>query len=99
MALGNHGWGLHIDRMHKDPYAPQILYKVLLEKFLAGGTTAAQLEGFFLSVTWQLANRAAKAEVPYKHAELLLNEKLERLLVELVVHSFARLEICDLYVR
>ena len=39
---------------------------------MAGGTSAAQLEGFLSSVTWELANRAAKAEVPYKHAELLL---------------------------
>ena len=58
--------------IHPLDSGPQILYKVMLEKFLAGGTTAAQLESFFASVTWELANRAAKSEVPYKHAELLL---------------------------
>ena len=58
--------------IHPLDAGPQILYKVMLEKFLNGGTTAAQLESFFASVTWELANRAAKAEVPYKHAELLL---------------------------
>ena len=58
--------------IHPLDSGPQILHKVMLEKFLAGGTTAAQLEGFFASVTWELANRAAKSEVPYKHAELLL---------------------------
>ena len=58
--------------IHPLDSGPQILYKVMLEKFLSGGTTAAQLEDFFASVTWELANRAAKSEVPYKHAELLL---------------------------
>ena len=58
--------------IHPLDSGPQILHKVMLEKFLAGGTTSAQLESFFSSVTWELANRAAKSEVPYKHAELLL---------------------------
>ena len=58
--------------IHPLDAGPQILHKVMLEKFLLGGTTAAQLEDFFASVTWELANRAAKSEVPYKHAELLL---------------------------
>ena len=44
----------------------------MLEKFLVEGTTATQLESFFASVTWELANRAAKSEVPYRHAELHL---------------------------
>ena len=58
--------------IHPLDSGPQILYKVMLQKFLMGGTSAKQLEGFFNSVTWELANRAAKSELPYKHAELLL---------------------------
>ena len=58
--------------IHPLDSGPQILFKVMLEKFLAGGTTAKQLEDFFSSVTWELANRAAKSELPYKHAELML---------------------------
>ena len=58
--------------IHPLDSGPQILFKVMLEKFLAGGTTAKQLEDFFSSVTWELANRAAKSELPYKHSELML---------------------------
>jgi len=58
--------------IHPLDSGPQILHKVMLEKFLLGGTSAAQLESFFASVTWELANRAAKTEVPYKHSELLV---------------------------
>jgi hypothetical protein len=58
--------------IHPLDSGPQILFKVMLEKFLGGGTSAKQLEDFFSSVTWELANRAAKSELPYKHAELML---------------------------
>ena len=58
--------------IHTLDSGPQILFKVMLEKFLAGGTTAKQREDFFSSVTWELANRAAKSELPYKHSELML---------------------------
>ena len=58
--------------IHPLDSGPQILFKVMLEKFLEGCATAKQLEDFFSSVTWELANRAAKRELPYKHAELML---------------------------
>ena len=58
--------------IHPLDSGPQILFKVMLEKFLGGGTSAKQLEDFFSSVTWELANRAAKSELPYKHAKLML---------------------------
>ena len=58
--------------IHPLDSGPQILFKVMLEKFLSGSTSAKQLEDFFSSVTWELANRAAKKELPYKHAELML---------------------------
>ena len=58
--------------IHPLDSGPQILFKTMLEKYLAGGTSAKQLEDFFSSVTWELANRAAKSELPYKHAELML---------------------------
>ena len=58
--------------IHPLDSGPQILFKVMFEKFLGGNTSAKQLEDFFGSVTWELANRAAKRELPYKHAELML---------------------------
>ena len=58
--------------IHPLDSGPQILFKTMLEKYLGGGTSAKQLEDFFSSVTWELANRAAKSELPYKHAELML---------------------------
>lgn len=58
--------------IHPLDSGPQILFKVMLEKFLGGSTSAKQLEDFFSSVTWELGNRAAKKELPYKHAELML---------------------------
>ena len=58
--------------IHPLDSGPQILFKVMLEKFLSGGTTSKQLEEFFNSVTWELANRAAKSQLPYRYAELQL---------------------------
>ena len=58
--------------IHPLDSGPRILHKVMFEKFVAGGTDAKQLEEFFNSVTWELANRAAKSQLPYRHAELLL---------------------------
>ena len=58
--------------LHPLDSGPQILYKVVLEKFLAGAATYDQIIKFFSSVTWELANRASKSECPYKHDELCI---------------------------
>ena len=66
---------------------PQILFKVcvnknlvftnnhnpqvMFEKYMLGVATPANLASFFGSVTWELANRAARSELPYRYQELM----------------------------
>ena len=57
--------------IHPLDAGPQILYKVMFEKYLAGVATATNLANFFGSVTWELANRAARSELPYRYQELM----------------------------
>merc|ERR1719318_968703 len=50
---------------------PQILFKVLFEKYLLGVATADIIDKFFGSVTFEQASRAARNELPYTYQELL----------------------------
>ena len=43
----------------------------MFEKYLSGVANPANLASFFGSVTWELANRAARSEIPYRHQELV----------------------------
>ena len=57
--------------IHPLDSGPQILFKVMFEKYIAGVATQANLASFFGSVTWELANRAARSELPYRYQELV----------------------------
>lgn len=73
--------------IHPLDSGPQILFKVcankylvitnnhnmqvMFEKYMLGVATPANLASFFGSVTWELANRAARSELPYRHQELM----------------------------
>lgn len=43
----------------------------MFEKYLAGVANQDNLEKFFSSVTFELANRAARTELPYRYNELI----------------------------
>ena len=51
---------------------PQVLYRVLFEKFVEGLVSPDPIVKFFTSIQWELANRASKKELPYKYEELLI---------------------------
>ena len=51
---------------------PQVLFKVLFEKYVEGLASSEPIVKFFTSIQWELANRASKKELPYKYEELLI---------------------------
>ena len=57
--------------IHPLDSGPQILFKVMFEKYMLGVATPTNLASFFGTVTWELANRAARSELPYRHQELM----------------------------
>ena len=57
--------------MHPLDSGPQVLFKVMLEKYLCGNANQTNLASFFGSVTWENASRATRSEVPHKYQELV----------------------------
>ena len=57
--------------MHPMDSGPQVLFKVMLEKYLSGSANQSNLASFFGSVTWENASRATRSEVPHKYQELV----------------------------
>jgi len=64
---------------------PQVLFKVLFEKYVEGLASSEPIVKFFTSIQWELANRASKKELPYKYEELLIKWDTTKILMNAVV--------------